>query len=112
MFHRDPSLHAFDIVIGIRSDSVHALVVEVGGELAKPVVVFSVEEYIRAHDDTNTDESLHALKEALLSATLLLSQNGLGALAEYRHGAQVQGVAVVAGAPYGHAVTRYISLTK
>lgn len=111
MFHREPT-PLFDVVIGIRSDSVYGLIVMNAADTEKPLILYSIEEPIREYVGTNVDDMFHALKEALFSATLSLAQNGFRALKDHAPHAKVSHLFVVSGAPFGTTVTRTIRLSK
>lgn len=102
----------FDIVIGIHSDVMCVLIVETETIEKKPIIHYYTHERIRDYSLNDSEDAFHALKEALLSITLSLAQNGYKKMRDLGGHIHPQSMFVIAGAPYGATVTRTISLCK
>ena len=100
----------YGVIIDIGSGSVGVGILESDPDEKLPKVVFSHRVYMRISEDNPTDEDkLRQMREALFSASLILSKEGLLTLNEFDSHAKIGRILVTCSSPWAHTVSRSVT---
>ena len=99
----------FGAVIDISSGSVGVAVVESNHTKKLPTVIFAHRVLMRSGGlERKADDQMRQMREALFSASLVLSREGLQALARHNKHARITKILVSCSAPWSYTISRTV----
>ncbi len=106
---RAKSSVVYGVLYDINSESVGVAIVESNKSEKFPVVIFSHRVPLRIKTSTTTmKERLRSMREALFSASLIVSLDGIKALAEHNKRARVSEILLTVAAPWSITLSRKV----
>lgn len=100
----------YGAIIDIGSASVGVGIVESDHTKKLPKILFSHRVYMRISSQKNEqDERMRQMREALFSASLVLSKDGMGALKEYDRGGKIGRILITCSSPWSHTVAKSVA---
>lgn len=103
---------SYGALIDIGSGSVGIGIIESDHEKEHPRILYSNRVYMRVvHGKNLHDEIMRYMKEALFTASLMLSKEGLGALVAHEKNARIDRILVTCSSPWAHTISRAIEFT-
>lgn len=100
----------YSLLVDIGSGSIGVAVVESDSSQDAPLILYTHRERIRITRKKTQDELVRTLREALLSATLELSSNGMKALAAHDPHGRIDHIDVLYASPWSEVITRIIAI--
>lgn len=101
----------YGALIDIGSGSVGVGIVASDHTKEKPSILYSERIYMRIGQNSQRDEVLRYMKEALFTASLALSKNGISALKDHDPRGSVSRILVTCSSPWAHTVSRTINFS-
>lgn len=103
----------YGAIIDVGSGSVGVGILKSDTREKLPEIIYVHRVYMRpAEDPTNTKDRLRKMREALFSATLLLSKDGMQTLHDHNPKARIKRILVTCSSPWAHTISRNIEFKK
>ncbi len=111
MFHLGISQKTatYGVVLDVGSGSVGVGIIKSDHDERLPVIIFSHRVYMRlTTENAEPADRMRKMREALFSACLILSKDGLQALLDYDRGAKIGRILVTCSSPWAHTISRNV----
>jgi hypothetical protein len=102
----------YGVILDVGSGSVGVGILKSDEKEKMPTIIFSHRVYMRpAIESYDEGDRMRRMREALFSACLILSKDGLQALHDVDTGAQIGRMLVTCSSPWSHTVSRSVEFT-
>ena len=111
-FHSKESSTIYGTIIDIQSGSIGILIVESNHTKTLPKILYSERVPIRfTEKEPSQKQSLRHMREALFSASLLLSREGLRALTQHNKKARIRKILISCATPWAYTVAKTVAFS-